>query len=73
MAVHKHDSHNVLIKSQALRSAASFARLIMMEPENWFDPEFRDFINNEILSREIGWLKQRYIERAHLDLDKKFI
>ncbi|MFL6485419.1 MAG: hypothetical protein ACJ71D_01725 [Nitrososphaera sp.] len=23
-----------------------------VEPENWFDPEFRDFINNEILSRE---------------------
>jgi len=23
-----------------------------VEPENWFDPEFLDFINNEILSRE---------------------
>ena len=23
-----------------------------IEPENWFDPEFRDFINNEILRRE---------------------
>jgi hypothetical protein len=23
-----------------------------IEPENWFDPEFRDFINNEIVGRE---------------------
>ena len=23
-----------------------------LEPENWFDPEFQDFINNEILGRE---------------------
>jgi hypothetical protein len=23
-----------------------------VEPENWFDPEFQDFINNEILGRE---------------------
>jgi hypothetical protein len=26
----------------------------MVEPENWFDPEFQDFINNEI----IGWSKK---------------
>jgi hypothetical protein len=23
-----------------------------IEPENWFDPEFQDFINNEILRLE---------------------
>jgi hypothetical protein len=32
-----------------------------VEPENWFDPEFRDFIDNEIIGREKKMVSDRQV------------
>ncbi|HYY40973.1 MAG TPA: hypothetical protein VE692_06955 [Nitrososphaera sp.] len=32
-----------------------------IEPENWFDPEFRDFIDNEIIGREKKMVSDRQV------------
>ena len=41
-----------LIRAAAFRKGTIGEYWKAIEPENWFDPEFRDFINNEII-REV--------------------